>query len=110
MSNIKEHILYKSIIMVLVLALLAPSMVKLAHVFENHKHEVCKVPQKLHYHDYELDCEFYKFKLSPQIHVAIENPETIDFQDTFLPIISQYEYISDYQRLPFSLRGPPSLV
>ncbi len=110
MNQFKEHIIFKIIALTLVLTILVPSAVKMAHAFENHKHEVCEVPQKLHFHEFELDCEFYKFKLNQQF--SFTNSVTV-FYDSFEisdKIISQYHFISDYQKLSFALRGPPSLV
>jgi len=41
MKQIQEHILFKCITILLIVTLLTPSMVKVGHVFENHKHDVC---------------------------------------------------------------------
>lgn len=110
MSQIKEHIIFKAITLTLVFVLIVPSFVKLAHAFENHKHEVCEVPQKLHFHDFELDCEFYKFKLNTQFYFT-DALSVSEYQEQPVQhIFSQYHFLSDYQKLPFSLRGPPCLV
>ena len=92
------------------MALLLPSFVKLTHVFENHKHLVCKKSQKSHFHGFDIDCEFYKFKLNPQTTLIADNFIIANLQDNFKSITSQYHFISDYQRLSFSLRGPPCLI
>ena len=107
MSKYKESIIFKSLIITLVITLLVPSFVKLAHAFENHKHEICITPQKSHFHEYDIDCEFYKFKTNPQIAITFDYKESLDVKKIATPIISQYQFISDYQRLSFSLRGPP---
>ena len=87
-----------------------PSFVKLAHAFENHKHEVCETPQKSHYHELDLDCEFYKFKLSNAFNFQPE-----DFSFSIINQISQVDnlYKSFYNNLQAkhtSLRGPPQLI
>ncbi len=110
MSNIKEHIIFKGAIIILIIALLVPSFVKLAHAFEDHEHEVCVSPHTEHFHEYNLECEFFKFKVNPQIAIVNQSFKALDIQERFTVIISQYQSIGDYQRLPFSLRGPPSLV
>ena len=110
MNQTQTHIVYKSFIIVLVVALLVPSIVKFAHIFENHKHEVCETPQKSHFHEFDVDCEFYKFKLNPQVNTTFDDFVALNIDDNFKLITSQYHFISDYQRLSFSLRGPPSLV
>lgn len=109
MSKFNESIIFKSIILTLVITLLVPSFVELAHAFEDHKHEICITPQKSHFHEYDIDCEFYKFKTSPQIAVSFNYSENLEIETITAQIISQYQFISDYQRLPFSLRGPPTV-
>lgn len=110
MKQTQTHIIYKSFVIVLVITLLVPSFIKFAHVFENHKHEVCENPQKSHYHEFDVDCEFYKFKLNPQVVSTFTDFIVLDIQENFNLITSQYHFISDYQGLSYSLRGPPSLV
>ncbi len=110
MTQTQTHITYKGLIIVLVIALVVPSFVKLAHIFENHKHEVCEAPQKSHFHEFDVDCEFYKFKLNPQTTTIFNDFVALSLEENFKLISSQYQFISDYQRLSFSLRGPPSLV
>jgi len=109
MNKYKKSIIFKSLIFTLVITLLVPSFVKLAHAFENHKHEICIKAQKEHLHKFDVDCEFYKFKTSPQIAITFDYNETLDVKKIVTPIISQYQFISDYQRLSFSLRGPPAV-
>lgn len=107
MSKYKNSTFFKSLIITLVITLLVPSFVKLAHAFENHKHEICEVPQKEHIHELDIDCEFYKFKISPQIAIAIDYDQSLEIFDLNTIIDSQYQFIIDFQRLSFSLRGPP---
>lgn len=90
------------------MVLLVPSVVKFAHIFENHKHEVCVDNSTTHLHSVDLDCEFYKFKTSNQLCHVFNNIDvfhTINNHDT---PSSQYQFISQFQRLQFSLRGPPN--
>lgn len=110
MKQSNAHIAYKAFIIVLIIALLVPSFVKFAHIFENHKHEVCENPQKSHYHEFDVDCEFYKFKLNPQTTTIFDDFVTLDIEENYKLITSLYHFINDYQRLSFSLRGPPCLV
>ena len=94
----------------LVIILLVPSLVKFAHVFDHHTHTVCTNWQKLHFHEYDLECEFYDFKISPQITFEKTEFEIVITDNDFSFNTSQYQSISDYQRLSFLLRGPPGLV
>ena len=93
MQKLKAHIGYKISLIVLIIALLVPSFVKLAHAFEKHKHEVCTTPQKSHYHELDLDCEFYKFKLS---HTFNFQPETFSFEIINKIILVENFYKSFY--------------
>lgn len=110
MQKLKAHIGFKISLAILIAALLVPSFVKLAHAFETHKHEVCKTPQKSHYHELDLDCEFYKFKLS---HTFNFEPETYSFG-----VVHQIAHVENYYKSFYknsehqntSLRGPPQLI
>jgi len=110
MTKLKAHIGFKISLVILIIALLVPSFVKLAHAFEMHKHEVCKTPQKSHYHELDLDCEFYKFKLNNALNFQ---PKEYSFLTT--DQIHQVDnfYKSFYNNLQIeqtSLRGPPQLI
>jgi hypothetical protein len=110
MQYIKEHIIFKTLTIVLVIALITPTLVKIAHVFENHKHEVCKSKQQAHLHTLDLDCEFYKFKVNNTFTFKAVNYNLYSVVDYHKIVSSQYQFISDYQRLSFALRGPPQIV
>ena len=110
MQKLKAHIGYKISLAILIVVLLVPSFVKLAHAFETHKHEVCKTPQKNHYHELDLDCEFYKLKLS---HAFNFKPETYSFETRCQFFHVDNFYRSFYKNLQIeqpSLRGPPQLI
>ena len=64
MQNFKQQVIFKGATLILVLALLTPSVVKAMHVFNNHQHEICYGENQKHLHKSDLDCEFYKFKIS----------------------------------------------
>lgn len=110
MLQIKEHIASKVLVVVLTIVLVTPLFVKLNHVFEDHKHEVCKTPNKTHFHELEIDCEFYDFKLNTEFNYSFTSINILDFKDVTQSIVSQYFFLSDYQQLQFSLRGPPLSV
>ena len=90
--------------------MLTPSVVKFSHVFNHHQHEVCKGESDSHIHTLDIDCDFYKFKLNTPYTFLDVAFETIMFQDNHQVIVSQYDFVNDYQRLHFSLRGPPQFV
>ncbi|RLD29377.1 MAG: hypothetical protein DRI75_03555 [Bacteroidetes bacterium] len=109
-NTFKEHIIYKFCIVVLATALLTPSFVKFSHVFEEHIYEVCNNPQKTHFHEIDLDCEFYKFKLNKKFVFASIEFQFLNVVENYKSNSSQYQFLSDYQFLQFSLRGPPQLI
>lgn len=90
--------------------LLAPVFVKLNYLLEDHKHEICLTPNKLHFHSLQLDCKFYDFRINTYYYITPELFDIPDLEDIHETIVSQYQFINNYQRLQFSLRGPPSHV
>ncbi len=107
MYTLRNHILSKALVILLSMVLVAPLFVKLNHLIEDHKHEICKTPNKLHFHNLELDCDFYDFRLNTYLYIEFESIEIPLVKDIRVTIDSQYEFISNYQSLQFSLRGPP---
>ncbi|MBU2938658.1 hypothetical protein KO494_03800 [Lacinutrix sp. C3R15] len=97
--------------MILIAALLTPSLVKVGHVFENHKHDVCTDNlSQTHLHALDLDCEFYKFKLNTKYYTVLNNFR-IDVEENYSKINNTFYYFfNNHQQFSFSLRGPPSLV
>lgn len=109
MNFLRAHIIFKGWTLILVLTLLLPSAVKFMHIFENHQHEVCYGESDAHFHTLDIDCEFYNFKLN----VPFTLPENVSVLISLLEIKSvvksDYSFLSDYQILHFSLRGPPAI-
>ena len=106
----KEHIVFKVLTFLLVFTLLIPSAVKLAHVFEHHEHEVCVGNETTHIHKVDLDCEFQKFQLNNSFTLNDITFEIFKHSENSKAVLSNYNFLSKYQRLHFSLRGPPALV
>ncbi|WP_008634402.1 hypothetical protein [Bizionia argentinensis] len=93
--------------MILIVAILLPAAVKVAHLFEDHVHEVCLNKSTTHFHTLDIDCEFYKFKLANHFFQIPENFQVLELVENHDDIVSQYFFLSTFQRLHFSLRGPP---
>jgi len=110
MQLFKEHILSKFILVIVTVALLAPSTVKLFHFFAEHEHVVCTSNNSNHYHESEVDCDFYKFKVSKVYAYLIGNDTSVLIPDEPAPIATRYDFINNHQELSFNLRGPPVLV
>ena len=103
-----KDILFKSFTILVVMVLLAPSLVKLGHAFENHKHEVCIDNSSSHLHALDLECEFYKFNISNPLLLSKFQYE-IPFIDYYssTETIGLYNFDYNHQQLYFSLRAPP---
>ena len=107
MTGKRVHKGYISMIFILAISLLLPSTVKLAHAFADHKHQVCEFPQSTHYHEYELDCDFYKFKINPQISFDSEVLNDITSQALVERPVAYYSSVKRSHVAAFRLRGPP---
>ncbi|HET8885059.1 MAG TPA: hypothetical protein VFM70_01770 [Salinimicrobium sp.] len=98
----------KIALLILAVLLLFPSAVSFAHIFAQHEHKVCS-KHTVHIHQKNFECELFKFKPSP-----IFTTDFIEFRsdfvaspDAFYP--ETYQFLSDYQKLAFALRGPPTI-
>lgn len=110
MQNLKQHIVFRIAIIVIILALFTPYIVKLSHAFNHHEHEICLGENQTHMHKYDVDCNFYKFKISNQLSYTIYKSESIDVEINREIRVSQYHSISEFQQLQCALRGPPQLI
>jgi len=110
LKDIKSHIISKIVAIVLVFAITAPTLIKFSHGLQDHEHEVCFGKSASHLHKLDIDCDFYKFKLNTQYVHNLKAIEVIKIENITPKILSQYIYISDYQQLHFSLRGPPNTI
>ncbi|HZW62057.1 MAG TPA: hypothetical protein VFF15_00270 [Flavobacteriaceae bacterium] len=110
MNNLKWHNILSSAALLLALCLLFPSVVKFAHIFEHHRHEVCLGEHTEHLHKVDKECEFYKFKLNAPFSIP-ENTFTLAAEEHPKKDFLLY-YTSSYSLTPlyFSLRGPPANV
>ncbi|MDW5288354.1 hypothetical protein [Formosa sp. PL04] len=110
MNELKTHILFKSLTLVVILTLLTPTFVKFNHVFEHHHREICHGEIQTHLHTADIDCEFYKFQLNHHFTIPVYFSEIPSVQENHELISTQYYFLSEYQQLHFSLRGPPIYI
>lgn len=103
----QQHTVFKLATAFLVVALLLPYITKLTHVFTHHHHEVCKGESQTHLHSLDQDCSFYQFKINQTFTFELYDFELFTPTDNHKILTSQYQFVSEYQRLHFSLRGPP---
>lgn len=104
--------LFKVLAILLILAILMPSAVKLTHSFNHHKHEVCDNDNthKIHFHESDLDCDFYKFKLTKIQFFKLNEYQTKKQTDYFKPNSKYFTSLNNHQQLTRFLRGPPQLM
>ena len=106
----RQQIGFHFIALVLAVTLLLPSAVKFMHIFEKHHHEVCYGEASAHFHTLDIDCEFYKFQLNSAYIIPEQNFALLEYH-LIKPIKkAEYGFLSEFQQLHFSLRGPPELI
>ncbi|WP_318308335.1 hypothetical protein [Flagellimonas crocea] len=107
--------LYKRILifgsLMMAMAILAPSLIKLGHTLYEHSQEKhCVAYGTNHIHDADLDCDFHDFTLVNKVlintsfnYIPVEIP-TIKYTT------SVYTYIYKPKEVSFrALRGPPAV-
>lgn len=111
MQAFKQHITFKTFAFALALILLVPTVVKFNHIFAHHKHDICLGEKTTaHLHEQNTDCDFYKFKLTHVYTHTFLEFNLFESKEPTLSSVSQYHFISKYQRLQIALRGPPALI
>ncbi|MBU2928905.1 hypothetical protein [Winogradskyella psychrotolerans] len=103
--------IFKTLAFLLVLAVLLPSAVKLSHVFTHHTHKVCENDQSLdtHFHEADVECNFYKFKLTNNLFLVINNYELASTKTAVTQLPSYYTSLKNYHYLISFVRGPPAV-
>lgn len=104
------ELLKKYFIVFTIIALLFPSIVSLAHIGAHQDEVVCTNLSVTHIHKKSFDCELCDFRLT---NLTTFSPITFT---PFIPgvngvkLFDSYQFLSDYQKLAFKLRGPPALA
>lgn len=91
----------------LVFSILAPTTVKLYHAIYQHQEQLCIDDSSTHVHEIEFDCDFQKFKLSPQLYPNFVNIHEVELAVVRKNDMNHYSFLNKYQKLHFDLRGPP---
>lgn len=110
MNNYKHHIAYRLATLFVLVCLILPTVVKFSHVLSHHEHEVCLGENQSHFHEIDMDCEFFKFKLSNSYYFVLE---TYEFNENIVSNKLQtkyHTYLKSHQQLSTYLRGPPCLT
>jgi len=87
--------------------LLLPVVISFSHIFSGHGHELCINYADEHFHESSLDCELHSFNQSPVLAADFINFEPLLEKQIKKQFFDFYQFLSDYQKLPFELRGPP---
>ncbi len=106
----KQHIGYKLAAFLLVLSFVLPVAVKFTHALNHHEHEVCIGINQSHFHEVDLDCEFYKFKINHNLYVSKFNYEVNSNFLIHTSEIAYYTFLKSQRQLTSYLRGPPVTV
>ena len=110
MKYIKNHIVINVFAILLTVSIAVPSIVKFAHIFEDHKHEVCTNNTSTHFHEFDVECEFYKFKVPIQYLSTIDVSNTIETITITNKVYNHYTLLTSTKFNLFELRGPPSRI
>lgn len=88
-------------------ALLLPSVISISHMYAHEKIVVCDTYQDTHLHNKTIDCELCKLHSTPFFSFEIQNFNLLQPLVINKKFFNSYLFLSDYQKLPFELRGPP---
>lgn len=88
--------------------LLLPSFLSFNHVFVHDFNIACDDHSTTHLHQSSLDCELCDFHPSPIITFNFSNYELNEVIPINKKFFNSYEFLSDFQKLSFALRGPPA--
>jgi len=111
MSNLHKRILI-FVSLVMAVAILAPSIIKLGHaLYEHNQEEPCIAYGTNHIHSGDLDCDFHDFTLANKVlfnssftYITVEISE-IRYSST------HYNFIFKPLKVAFqALRGPPTVA
>ncbi|WP_026934483.1 hypothetical protein [Christiangramia echinicola] len=90
--------------------ILLPSAVSFSHIFSDHSHKLCDNYAEHHYHEKSIDCELHHFQKNPVLELKFPeyNFDFIEYQEKLT--YDYYDFLNDFEPLPFDLRGPPSIA
>jgi hypothetical protein len=108
MNKIQLNILQKYILLIMVVALLFPSAVSITHIYAHEKQEVCQNYFDTHFHKKNIDCVICKYHPTPVIALDLFNFKLNAAIPVNKKFFNHYQFLSDFQKLSFELRGPPS--
>lgn len=84
-----------------------PIVINFSHIFSVHGHEICVNYAEMHFHDSSLDCDLYSYTQSPVLAADFINFEPLLEKLIKKEFFNFYQFLNDYEKLHFELRGPP---
>ncbi|MUP45824.1 hypothetical protein E0K83_08700 [Gramella sp. BOM4] len=87
--------------------ILLPSGVSFSHVFSGHEHSVCSNYAEFHFHKKPVDCDLQKFQKNPAIQLDLQEYGLYTDLRIGKSLFDYYQFLNDFEALPFDLRGPP---
>lgn len=110
MHKLKQHLLFKLAALLLVMVMLTPAIIRYADVIVKHEHVLCNYNPKTHVHTLDTVCDFYNnLQFNYKFIIPTFTFQLFSVEDNHKIIKSQYTLLSSYQKLHFSLRGPPQI-
>lgn len=85
-------------------------MVSFSHIFSKHHHELCDNYAEHHYHSKAVDCDLHKFHKNPALKIELPTYELVLEDAGSKLYYNYYDFLNDFEPLPFDLRGPPAFV
>ena len=94
------------------ICLVVPLGLKLTHSFSHKYHVVCDDDGKVntHFHEIDLNCEFYKFQLNKNLYIDLKVEETTEISKVSKDYFNFYISFKQLQQLTRFQRGPPELA
>lgn len=102
------EIVRKYFIILCSFALLFPSIMSLAHISAHQNEIACNNFSDTHIHKKSLECELCDFRLTNLTTFSLVNFKLYEANYVTVIFFDSYQFLSNYQRLSFELRGPPS--
>ena len=98
--------------LLLVVCLLVPFGLKLVHSYNHQFHLVCNDDGKVdtHFHEVDLNCEFYKFQLTKNLYIDLKVEELVENLILANDFSNFYISFKQNQQLTRFQRGPPELA
>ncbi len=90
--------------------ILLPAAISFSHIFSEHSHKLCDNYAEHHYHADSVDCELFHFHKKPALDIEIQEYTIVVYEYREKLTYDYYQFLNDYEALPFDLRGPPAIA